>query len=99
LGRFAAVEPIGLGAEYVLDFGIEVEAKKSFGQRACKRSDAKLRGEGKEALVVVVHLADDPRTDVIAPVEQLLLDLVFDDLPAFLDDKDLFEPYGEIPHP
>ena len=47
---------------------------------------------------MVVHLADDARADVVAPVEQLLLDLVLDDLAAFLDDEDLFEADGEIAH-
>ena len=45
---------------------------------------------------MVVHLADDARADVVAPVEQLLLDLVFDDLAALFDDEYLFEADGEI---
>ncbi len=40
---------------------------------------------------MIVHLADDARTHVVAPVEQLLLDLVLDDLAPFLDDENLFE--------
>ncbi len=47
---------------------------------------------------MLVHLADDARTDVVAPVEQLLLDLVLDDLAAFLDDQDLFEADREFAH-
>ena len=98
LRRLAAVEPVGLGAEHALDFGIEIEAEKAFGERARKRGHAELGGEGEEALVVVVHLADDARTDVVAPVEQHLLDLVLDDLAAFLDDEDLLEADRELVH-
>src|SRR6185437_16957091 len=78
---------------------IEIESKQAFGQRTRKRGDTQLGGEGQEALVVVVHLADDARADVVAPVEQLLLDLVLDDLAALLDDEDLLEADGEIAHP
>ena len=98
LRRLAAIEPVGLGAKHALDFGIEVEAKKSFGQGACKRGDAEFGGEGEEALVMVVHLADDARAHIVAPVEQHLLDLVLDDLAPFLDDEDLFEPDRELVH-
>ena len=47
---------------------------------------------------MLVHLADDARADVVAPVEQLLLDLVLDDLAALLDDEDLFETDREFAH-
>ena len=50
----------------------------------------------QKALVVLVHLADDARAHVVAPVEQLLLDLVLDDLAALLDDHDLFEADREF---
>ena len=94
----AAVEPVGLGAQHRGDFGIEVEAQQPLGQRARQRGDAEFLGEGQEALVVLVHLADDARADVVAPVEQLLLDLVLDDLAALLDDEDLFETDREFAH-
>ena len=45
---------------------------------------------------MVVHLADDARADVVAPVEQLLLDLVFDDLAALLDDEYLLKADREF---
>ena len=45
-----------------------------------------------------VELADDARPHVVAPVVELLLQLVFDDLPLFLDDQDLFQPFGELAH-
>src|SRR3978361_1964866 len=47
---------------------------------------------------MLVHLADDARADVVAPVEQLLLDLIFDDLAALFDDHDLFETDREFAH-
>ena len=34
----------------------------------------------------------------VAPVVELLLQLVFDDLPLFLDDQDLVEAFGEVAH-
>ena len=96
--RLAAVEPVGLGAQHRRDFGIEVEPQQPLGQRTGERGDAEFLGEGQEALVVLVHLADDARADVVAPVEQLLLDLVLDDLAALLDDEDLFQPDREFAH-
>src|SRR6185369_4819099 len=60
--------------------------------------NAELLGEGQKALVVLVHLADDARADVVAPVEQLLLDLVLDDLAALFDDEDFFESDSEFAH-
>ena len=96
LGRLPAVEPVGLGAKHRGDFGIEIKSKQPLGQRTRQRSDGKLGGKGQEALVVIVHLADDARADVVAPVEQLLLDLVLDDLAALLDDEDLLEADGEF---
>ena len=97
LGGEAAVEPVGLGAQHRRDLGIEIEAEQPLGQRACKRGHAEFRRKCQEALVVLVHLADDARTHVIAPVEQLLLDLVLDDLAPLLDDEDLLEPDRELP--
>ena len=96
LAGLPAVEPVGLGAQHLGDFGVEIKSKQSFGERACQRGDAELGGEGEKALVVVVHLADDARTDVVAPVEQFLLDLVLDDLAPFFDDEDLFETDRKI---
>jgi hypothetical protein len=98
LRRLAAVEPVGLGAQHVGDFRIEIEPKQAFGQRAGKRGDAKLRRKGQKPLVVVVHLADDARANVVAPIEQLLLDLILDDLAPFLDDENLFQPDRELPY-
>ena len=46
---------------------------------------------------MIVHLADDAGTDFVAPVEQLLLDLVLDDLAALFDDEDFLEADSELP--
>ena len=98
LRRVAAVEPVGLGAQHGLDLGVEIEAEKTLGQRRGERGDGELGGERQETLVVLVHLADDAGTDVVAPVEQLLLHLVLDDLAALLDDEDFLEADRELPH-
>ncbi|MGY3344173.1 hypothetical protein ACVWYK_002942 [Bradyrhizobium sp. USDA 4470] len=98
LGRLAAVEPVGLGAEHLRDLGVEIKSKQSLGQRGRKRGNAELGGEGQEALVVLVHLADDARAHVVPPVEQLLLHLVLDDLAALFDNEDLFQPDSELAH-
>src|SRR5712664_2508103 len=51
---------------------------------------------GDRPLAVVVELADHTwRARALAPVVELFLDLVLDDLALFLDDEDLFEPFGE----
>ena len=45
-----------------------------------------------------VELADHARPHVRAPVVELLFELVFDDLPFFLDDQNLLETLGEMTH-
>jgi len=47
---------------------------------------------------VIVHLADDARPHIVAPVEQLLLDLILDDLTALFDDEDFLEANSEFAH-
>ena len=97
LRRLTAVEPVGLGAKHLGDFGIKVQAQQPLGQVCRQGSDTQLLRERQEALVVVIHLADDAWPHVVAPVEQLALDLVLDDLASFLDDENLFEADGEFP--
>src|SRR5206468_10218340 len=75
-----------------------IKSKQALGQRTCQRGDGKLGSKGQEALVVVVHLADDAWADVVAPVEQLLLNLIFDNLAALLDDENFLKANGEIAH-
>ena len=52
-----------------------------------------------DPLAFFVELADDARAHVVAPVVELFLELVFDDLPLLLDDQDLGQPLGEVAHP
>ena len=49
-------------------------------------------------LALLVELADDARAHVVAPVVELLLQLVLDDLPLLLDDEDLLQAFGEVAH-
>src|SRR5581483_10738112 len=69
-----------------------------FGQRACERGDAEFGRKGEEALVVLVHFADNSWANIVTPVEQFLLDLVFDDLAPFLDDEDFLQSDREFAH-
>src|SRR5712691_3218875 len=55
---------------------------------------------GDRPLAVVVELADHAWcAHALAPVVELFLDLVLDDLALFLDVEDLFEPFGEASRP
>ena len=47
---------------------------------------------------MIVHLADDAWTDIVAPIEQLLLDLIFNDLAALFDDENFFKADRKLPH-
>src|SRR5439155_9968375 len=47
---------------------------------------------------LLVELADDARAYVVAPVVELLLQLVFDDLALFLDHQDFGETLGKMAH-
>ena len=44
------------------------------------------------------NLPIDARAHVVAPVVELLLQLVLDDLPLLLDDEDLVQALGEVAH-
>jgi hypothetical protein len=44
----------------------------------------------------LVELSDHSRAHVVAPVVQVLLELVLHHLALFLDDEDLFQPLGEF---
>src|SRR6185312_3827159 len=46
----------------------------------------------------VVELSDDARPHVVAPVVELFLQLVFENLALFLDDDDLFQSLCEGAH-
>src|SRR5262245_13361054 len=47
---------------------------------------------------LLVELADHPRPDVLAPVVELLLQLVLEELALLLDDEDLLQSLREAPH-
>ncbi len=64
-----------------------------------------LAGGGQQPLAVrphplalLVELADDARAHVVAPVVELLLQLVLDDLALLLDDQDLLQAEREVAH-
>ena len=44
------------------------------------------------------NLPIDARAHVLAPVVELFLELVFDELALFLDDQDFLQPFGEVAH-
>ena len=46
----------------------------------------------------LVELADDARPDILAPVVELFLELVFDDLALLLDHQDFFQALGKMAH-
>ena len=53
---------------------------------------------GLHPLAFFVELADDARAHVVAPVVELFLQLVLDDLPLFLDHQDFLQAFGEVAH-
>jgi len=54
-------------------FGIEIEAKQPLGQRSSRATQRSARPRNvRKRLFVLVHLADDARPHVVAPVEQFL---------------------------
>ena len=55
-------------------------------------------GIARGPLAFFVEFADDARAHVIAPVVQLFLQLVFEQLALFLDDEDFLQPFGEVAH-
>ena len=50
------------------------------------------------AIVLLVELAVDARAHVVAPVVELFLQRVFDDLALLFDDQDLVQAGGELAH-
>ncbi len=46
-----------------------------------------------------VELADHPWPDLVLPVVEFFLELVFEQLTLFLDDQDFLQPFGEVAHP
>ena len=58
-----------------------------------------LSSRRQDPLALLVELADDPRSDRLVPVVELLLQLVLDDRALLLDDEHLFEPTRELADP
>jgi hypothetical protein len=79
-----------------LSAGSKSRCSEPVGDRPRAAPDGQRLVERQERVVLLVELADDARAHIGAPVEQLLLDLVLDDLAALLDDQHLFEPLGEM---
>ena len=52
----------------------------------------------RHPFALVVEFADDVGADVVAPVVELLLDLILDHLALFFDHQDFFQPVGEFAH-
>ena len=67
-------------------------------QRCRKESESGAPEGGQQG--AVLELADDARTDVailrICPVVEFFLQLVFEQLPFFLDDEDFLQPFGKL---
>ena len=87
------------------DAGRGVEAGDAGGDDAGDARGRELAGGGELPaalgglpLAVLVVLADYAGADVLAPVVQLLLELVLDDLALLLDDEDLLQAAGEVAH-
>ncbi len=49
-------------------------------------------------LALVIVLADDAWAHIFAPVVELFLQLVLDELPFLLDDENFIQPFREVPH-
>ena len=84
---------------------MQVEALDALGDHARDHRRRELAGGGQQPVAVRAHpfallveLADDARAHVVAPVVELLLQLVLDDLPLLLDDEDLLQAFGELAH-
>ncbi len=49
-------------------------------------------------LAILVELADDARTHRFLPVVEFFLQLILEELTLLLDDQNLLQPIGELPH-
>ena len=84
---------------------MQIQALHALGDDPRDHRRGQLGRGGKEPVAVranpfafLVEFADHARTHGVAPVVELFLQLVLDDLPLFLDDQDLLEPFGEMTH-
>ena len=90
-GSFRSCADGGRGASNTLRNDARDHRRRELG--GCRQQPVAVRAH---PFAFFVELADDARTHVVAPVVELLLQLVFDDLPLFLDDEDLVKPFGEM---
>ena len=84
---------------------MQVEPRDALRDHARDHRRRELASRGQQPVAVRAHpfalfveLADHARAHVVAPVVELLLQLVFDDLALLLDDEDLVEAFGELAH-
>ena len=89
---------LGEEGETPLDPLAGVEAADAGGDHASDPGRGQLVGRRQDPVAVLVELADDAGPHILAPIVKLLLELVFDDRPLFLDDEDFLEPLGEMAH-
>ena len=73
-----------------------VEARDALRDDARDLRRRQLAVRRQDPVAVLVEFADDARAHVLAPIVELLLELVLDDRALFLDDEDLFEPLGKM---
>ena len=68
------------------------------GQLVARRQQpaAARRGPFPPAVLALVELAVDARAHIVAPVVELFLQRIFQDLALFLDDQDFLQPGGEF---
>ncbi len=100
------VDPVDARVELLRGTRAEVEPSDPLRDHPCDHRRRELRQRGQQPVAVRAHpfallveLADHVGPHVVAPVVELLLELVLDDLPLFLDDEDLFQPFRELPDP
>ena len=103
--RFLRVDPVDARVELFHRARMQVEPPDPLRDHARDHRRRELRQRRQQPVAVRAHplallveLADHARAHVVAPVVELLLQLVLDDLPLLLDDEDLLEALGELAH-
>ena len=106
--RADAIERLLLGFEKgqaLLDALADVKALDALRDHAGDLRDRQVGLGGQKPfsarvhpLAFLVELADHARAHVAAPVVQVFLQLVFDDLALFLDHQHFVEAFGELAH-
>ena len=103
--RFLGVDPIYPGADLRHHRRMQIEPLDAPRDHPRDHRRGQFGGGRQQPVAVRAHpfaffieLADHARPYVVAPVVELLFQLVFDDLPLFLDDEDFLDPFGEVAH-